>query len=71
MTTVLDTLNTILDKRTPELTNRSIYLFVAEAKLNSDDQKRFHSFVFLLQRRLKEEAKKGMDRRSCTRSRQC
>jgi hypothetical protein len=66
MTAVLDTLNTMFDKRAADLANRSyilsLYLFVAEVTLTAENRRRFVTFAFLLQRRLKEEAKRGMDR---------
>jgi|SRR5579859_487201 len=63
---VLDRLWRCFGEKTKELKNRSyilsVYLFVEDGDLKRDEEKQFASFIFLLWRRLKDEAKLGMDR---------
>jgi hypothetical protein len=65
---VLEILSDCFGEKAKELKNRSyilsIYLFVEAYSLKKDEEKQFSSFVFLLWKRLKEEAGLGMDRRN-------
>lgn len=65
---VLDLLWETFGEKAEELRNRSyilsIYLFVEENGLGKNEQKQFSNFVFLLWKRLKEEARLGMDRKN-------
>jgi Protein of unknown function DUF262 len=65
---VLDRLWECFNDKTEDLKNRSyilsIYLFVEERGLNRNEEKLFSNFIFLLWRRLKDEARLGIDRKN-------
>lgn len=65
---VLHTLWQCFGPRAKELTNRSyilsIFLFVEQVGVGKAEYRQFVDFVFLLWKRLKEEARKGMDRKN-------
>jgi hypothetical protein len=64
----LDTLWDYFGSETKELKNRSyilsVYLFVETRGIKDDEGKLFVDFIFRLWSRLREEAKKGMDRKN-------
>jgi hypothetical protein len=64
----LDTLWHCFGSETKDLKNRSyilsVYLFTETRGINNNEDRPFVDFIFLLWKRLREEANKGMDRRN-------